>query len=294
MSMRVGAFEVIEPLPELNEPHALAVLLPWVDVGDVGSTALELIEGCLSTERLGKLVRPGDFYDFTRYRPAVSFVGGGRELEIPNTFINYTVCPGSNDLLIFHMLEPHMQGEAYADSALEVLQKMGVRRYCLIGGMYDAVPHTRPLIVSGNVVGAVEEQLRQLGVQRSDYEGPTSIVIQVSQEAQKYGIEVMSLIVHLPQYVRLEKDYAGVLRLTELLCKLYNLPIDLSELGRKAEKQSEETGRALEREAQLKHVVRQLEAYYDARFAEVDGEHQKLSPEVENFLRDATKRFGHN
>ena len=30
--MRLRAFEIDEPLPELNEPHALAILKPWVDV----------------------------------------------------------------------------------------------------------------------------------------------------------------------------------------------------------------------------------------------------------------------
>ena len=99
---------------------------------------------------------------------------------------------------------------------------------------------------------------------------------------------------HLPQYVRLEKDYAGVLRLAEVLCSLYRLPINIEELKRKAERQGEEMNRALDKEPQLKHVVRQLEAYYDARFAEVDEAQMKLSPEVEKFLKDVTKRFGQN
>lgn len=34
--MRIGAFELVEPLPELRDPHAFAMIRPWVDVGSVG------------------------------------------------------------------------------------------------------------------------------------------------------------------------------------------------------------------------------------------------------------------
>ncbi len=290
--MRIGAFQVKEPLPELREPHALVVLRPWVDVGDVGSMTIQLLENYLHTEPLGKLAKPGDFFDFTRYRPVIRLVEGKREVEIPNSFISYARHSGDNDFVLFQLLEPHMQGEVYAETVLKVLRKLAVRRYCLLGGMYDAVPHTRPLIISGSAVGPVERELRRLGVRSSKYEGPTTIAILVSQQAPKYNIEVMSLIVHLPQYVRLEKDYAGVLCLMELLCSLYHFPIELEELRRKAEKQNEEMNLAVDKEPHLKQAVQQLERYYEARVNKVEEEPPKLSPGVEKFLREATRRFG--
>ena len=290
--MRIGAFQVKEPLPDLGEPHALAVLRPWVDVGNVGSMTIQLLESYLHAEPLGKLAKPGDFFDFTRYRPVIHLVEGKRKVEIPNSFINYGRRSGDNDFVLFQLLEPHMQGEVYAESVLKVLRKLEVRRYCLLGGMYDAVPHTRPLIISGSAVGPVEKELRRRGVHSSNYEGPTTIAILVSQQAPKYNIEVMSLIVHLPQYVRLEKDYAGVLCLMELLCSLYHLPIELEELRHKAEKQNEEMNLAMDKEPHLKQAIQQLERYYEARGNKVEEEPPKLSPEVEKFLREATRRFG--
>jgi len=290
--MRIGGFQIKEPLPELREPHALAILIPWIDVGGVGSMTATLLEKHFRGKSLGKLIKPGNFFDFTRYRPVIRSVKGRREVEIPNSFINHVRLPGGNDLLLFHLLEPHMQGEAYADSVLAVLRKLGVKRYCLLGGMYDAVPHTRPLIVSGRVTGLVEGELHKLGVQPSDYEGPTTIAILISQRASRYNIEVMSLVVHLPQYVSLEKDYGGVLRLMELLSSLYHFPFDFGELKRKATKQNEEVNLAMDREPQLKRVVQQLEAYYDTRATKAEEEQPKLSLEVEEFLREVTKRFG--
>lgn len=292
--MRVGGFQVKEPLPELREPHALAILIPWIDVGGVGSMTVTLLEKHFHAKPLGKLIKPGNFFDFTRYRPVIRSVKGRRKVEIPNSFINHVRLPDGNDLLLFHLLEPHMQGEIYADSVLKILRKLGVKRYCLLGSMYDAVPHTRPLIVSGRGASSVEGELHKLGVQPSDYEGPTTIAILISQQAPRYGIEVMSLVVHLPQYVSLEKDYGGVLRLMELLGSLYHFSFDLEEVRRKAAKQNEELNLAMDREPQLKRVVQQLEAYYDAQAAKVEEEQPKLSPEVEEFLHEVTKRFGPN
>ncbi len=38
--MKIGAFEVQEPLPKLREPHVLAILRPWIDVNNVGTMTL--------------------------------------------------------------------------------------------------------------------------------------------------------------------------------------------------------------------------------------------------------------
>jgi hypothetical protein len=147
--MRLGGFELSDSVPHLEEPHALAILRPWVDVGSVGTLTLSWLEACLEARELGRLARPGNFFDFTRYRPTIYFREGKREVEIPNTFVNYAKREGGNDFLFLHHLEPHMLGEVYVDSVLRLLVRFGVKRYCLIGGMYDMVPHTKPLIVSG-------------------------------------------------------------------------------------------------------------------------------------------------
>ena len=70
-------------------------------------------------------------------------------MTIPNSTISYAQREESPDFLFFNMREPHAFGEDYVDSIIEVLKTFGVKRYCLIGGMYDIVPHTRPLLVSG-------------------------------------------------------------------------------------------------------------------------------------------------
>jgi hypothetical protein len=43
-----------------------------------------------------------------------------------------------------------MLAEAYIDSVVELFKTFGVKRYCLIGSMYEMVPYTRPLLVTGS------------------------------------------------------------------------------------------------------------------------------------------------
>jgi len=292
--MRIGAFELDEPLPDLRNPHAFALLRPWVDVGSVGSLTIAVLESQFKARPLGKLSEPGSFFDFTRYRPVLRLIEGRREVRIPNSFINYAKGPHDNDLVFFHLLEPHMLGEAYADSILKVLRRLGISRYCLVGAMYDAVPHTKPLIVTGTASGSAESALHALGVRSSDYEGPTTIAILLSLEAPKYDIEVMTLIVHLPQYSQLEEDYAGRLRLLEVLTSLYNFPIDLEQSRREAKQQYAKLSLAAEAEPRVREIIQRLEAYYEARTSQTEEKPPKLSPEVEKFLREMDRRFGQN
>ena len=53
--MKIGAFEINEPVPELRDPHAFAMVRPWVDVGSVGTLTLNRLERFLGSKELGKL-----------------------------------------------------------------------------------------------------------------------------------------------------------------------------------------------------------------------------------------------
>jgi len=293
--MRLGSFELTEPIPELKEPQVLAMLQPWVDVGSVGTLTLSWLEKHFQTKELAKLAMPGDFFDFTRYRPTIYFEEGRRQLAIPNTYVTYGQQPGGNDFIFLHLLEPHSHGEVYAESILQLLAKFGAKRYCLLGSMYDVVPHTRPLLVTGGAIGGkTQQELKQLGIQSSDYQGPSTITFLVSQRAPDLGMETMSLIVHLPQYTQLDEDYMGAVRLMQVLSSLYDLPIDTAYI-KKAEQQLEQLNLALDKNPQLKATIEQMETHYEARTkSQQEEEKHKLSPEVEKFLTEMEKRFREN
>jgi len=283
--VRIGAFEVKEPIPELNEPYVFAILRPWIDVNNVGTAVLNELETQFGAKELARLVKPGSFFDFTRYRPTLYVEEGIRRVSIPNVTLRYARREGANDLLFLHLLEPHAQSEVYVDSVLRLLKTLKVKKYILLGSMYDVVPHTKPLIVNGGAVGREAEQdLKKSGALPSSYQGPTTITILITQEAPEFGIETNWFIVSLPQYFALEDDYLGKLRLMEILNLLYNIPIDKNDFERALEQRSL-INQKVERTPELKNLLPQLETMYEIRIKTKEGEGiPKLTSEIEEIL----------
>ena len=296
--MRIGAFELNEPLPELRDPHVFAMVRPWVDVGSVGTLTLTRLEHFLGSKDLGRLVQPGKYFDFTRYRPTMRLVQGQREVTVPNSVIRYSTSEDGTDYLFLHLMEPHANSEEYTDSILDVIKQFGVERYCRLGAMYDAVPHTRPLLVTGTLGDVPQiKEVPNFKIRRSTYQGPTTIMNLVSEGIEKMGVETINFMVHLPQYLQLEEDYTGTSRMIEVLSSVYaNIPSDLAPI-RRGQRQYRELSSAVERNSELKQLIQQMEAYYDAQLDAEDNKPEEpaplvdLSPEIEQFLSELGQRM---
>ncbi len=296
--MQIGAFEINDPVPELRKPHVVASLRPWVDAGSVGSLALSRLERQLQAQDLGQLATPGRYFDFTRYRPMTYYVDGQRRMSIPNTILRYAPSGRDFDFVFLHMLEPHAFAEEYIESIVEVFKYFKVRRYCRMGGMYDAVPHTRPLLVMATLDGEPIKGIRGvLPRQRQQYQGPTSIMNLVGDKSTELAVENMSLMVRLPQYVQLEEDRSGSARLLSVMCDVYDgLPPDLG-VSQRGIRQYERVSAEVERNPGVAALVQKLEQDYDARMEAISqdepqisseqmtGPTASLAPSIEEFLR---------
>jgi predicted ATP-grasp superfamily ATP-dependent carboligase len=291
--MLVGAFELVEPLPELREPTLLLALQPWIDVGSVGSMALTYLEEAWGARPLGHLARPGRFYDFTRYRPTLYRRGRHREISVPNTYLRYVQGQGDTDWLLVHALEPHSHGEDFVDSLVKVMQELGVRQYCLIGSYYAPIPHTRPLLLTGMAASdSATARLRAVGVRESQYEGPTTIVALTTEEARLRGIDAMSALVQLPAYAQLERDYRGLYTLLTCLSSLFGFSLDLERLRLEGERQYATLDDQVKRDPRLHSWVEELERIYDAEVSSgAPDETPRLSPELERFLEEIERRW---
>jgi predicted ATP-grasp superfamily ATP-dependent carboligase len=289
--MKIGAFEIEGTLPDLSDTHAVAILRPWIDAGNVGSLLLGWLEQQTGARGLAALARPGRFFDFTRYRPMLYRSGGQRRLVVPNTYVTCGHQAGGRDFVFLRLLEPHALSELFTDSVMELIERLHVTRYSLFGSMYDFVPHTRPLLVTGGAEGpAAAAELQRLGVTPSDYEGPTTICYVISQQASAHGVESTTLIVHLPQYTQLEEDHMGVLRLQEIIGPVYGFQIDHESLE-KARRQREEITASAAANPQIREIIEKLEESFDAGLRERKEPEETLSPEVEAFLREMERRF---
>ena len=294
--MQIGQFEIPEPVPELKNTVAFAMLKPWIDVGRVGSLVLNKLEGHFDAKELTRLSTPGMYFDFTRYRPRLIMSGNKRILSVPNTIIRHAYdVENDRSMLFLHIREPHMAGEDYASSISKLLTHFNVKEYCRIGGMYDSVPHSRKLVVTGSLSEEQYVLADDLITSRSSkYTGPTSIVNLVSDHMVEQDCNVTSLMVHMPQYAKLDTDQMGVSRLLECICAIYNIDNSIAEnsLG---ESQYKEIDKAVAGNSEIQLLIKQLEAYYD-RSHDASGEisdtkESNLSPEIESFLNEMGEQF---
>ena len=275
--MRIGKFELTAPLPELRNPHVIASLTPWIDAGSVGSLSIERVERFMDAGDLGKLATPGTYFDFTRYRPIVYYEDGERRMKIPNADMRFARGDFDHDFIFLHMLEPHSFSEEYIEALVEVLMHLKVQRFCRIGAMYDAVPHTRPLLVMGTRNGEPMEGVEGVtGNRRRPYQGPTSIMNMVGERLVTQGVESMMLMARLPHYVELEADFAGRTKMLQVLGTLYNFPPEYAQ-SRRDTQQYERVTSEMAKNPQIKSLVERLESDYDAR----RGRRQQQDPDAE-------------
>jgi predicted ATP-grasp superfamily ATP-dependent carboligase len=283
--MRIGGFQLQEPLPECNEPYVLATIHPWIDVNSVGSLVLNEVGARFGAMELGSLSRPGHFYDFTRYRPTIHLDEGIRDMSIPNTTIHYAKREGQNDIILLRLLEPHTHSDLYISSVLKLLKTFNAKKYILLGSMYDMVPHTRPLLINGYGMG--EEAIRDVkkaGALPITYHGASTIINLITKEAAESGIEAIVLIVSLPQYVVFAEDYQGKVRLMEILNTLYNIPVDKEDFE-KALEQRNLISERMESSPEVKMLLPQLERMYDMRIKEMKVEEMsQFTPEMEELF----------
>jgi hypothetical protein len=289
--MRIGCFHLHDPVPKLHEPYAFASLHPWIDVNGVGSLVISELETRLDATELAVLSRPGRFYDYTRYRPTIRIEDGIRDLSIPTTHIHYASRKGQSDIILLRLLEPHATSEFYVDSVVRLLTTLGTKRYILLGSMYDMVPHTRPLLISGYGMGKdAREETRKVHALPLVHHGPSSIVNLVTKRLADAGIDALALVVSLPRYVAVEEDHLGKLRLLEALNMLYDIPLDTEDFDR-ALRQRKLIGEKVDDSPEIKALLPQLEKAYELRLqtAEAEGAPRTTS-EVEDMLWSATEK----
>jgi hypothetical protein len=127
---------------------------------------------------------------------------------------------------------------------------------------------------------------------------------QISERARnELDLETLSLMVHLPLYLKLDDDYAGSARILTVLSDLYGFSRRLPEIGM-AEKQYDQVTPAMDDNPALRDMVERFERGSDVESLNEnpgkesgdspDGQQGGVSlpPEIEQFLRDLAQVDG--
>ncbi|UCH60510.1 MAG: PAC2 family protein [Anaerolineales bacterium] len=279
-----------EALEIWEKPHSqeISMLLgwrQWADAGSISSGLPAYLVKQLGAKQIGK-IRPDGFYLFQfpgthdLVRPVVRFKEGYPEaLETPKNELYYA----GNDargLVILIGDEPHMDIENYVRAILQSARNLGVKRMVSFGGVYGELPYEKERMVSCIYSQPLlREQVKDLAVNLSDYQGGASIGSYLCRRAGEQGIDYFGFYAFVPTYdfsgiakinnaVRIENDFMAWLGVMRRVNYLLKIDFDLADLEQKSQ-----------------HLVQVV----DDKMDELD----KSSPElgVRDYLRRLSEEF---
>ena len=111
------------------------------------------------------------------------------------------------DLLFLQGIEPSLRWRTFAEAIADGARQLGVKLVLTLGALLADVPHTRPVSISG--LASDQELIDRLGLERTNYEGPTGIIGVLHDACQRASLPSASLWAAVPHYVAAAPEPEG-------------------------------------------------------------------------------------
>ncbi len=270
-------------LPELRSPVLIVAFEGWNDAGDAASTTAHHLIDRWNAELFAD-IDPEEFFDFTAMRPTVEIVDGfERELHWPNTsFYAAQLADAPFDAIILLGVEPQMRWRTFCEQILATARACGAEMVVTLGALLADVPHTRPVQVLGTAYD--ETTAVKLGLEPSNYEGPTGIVGVLHAQARDDGMTVASLWSAVPAYIPGATSPKASLALVERLTSMLDVSVYTTDLEIATVAYERQITEMVSEDEETMEFVAELEERYDEESSLLSNE--DLMTEVEQFLRD--------
>jgi proteasome assembly chaperone (PAC2) family protein len=271
-----------EDRPRLRRPVLVAAFEGWNDAGNAASAAAEHVTEAWHARGFATF-DPEEFYDFTSARPMVHLEGGTtRHIVWPGTRLSAAGLQGTGrDVIILSAVEPHLRWRTYCTGVLDLARDLGVEMVVTLGALLADVPHSRPVRITGTAGDAA--LAARLGLQTSQYEGPTGIVGVLHDTCSKAGLASASLWAAVPHYVGQVPSPKATLALVRGLATLLGASVETGALGQEAEEYEREITERVDADEDIAAYVRQLEEAADL------AEGQQSLPSVEHMVAEAER-----
>lgn len=272
-----------EGIPELIDPVMICAFEGWNDAGDAASGAVAHLDEVWQAEYLAEL-DPEDYYDFQVNRPTIAFgASGARELEWPTTRVTVARLPlQQRDVVLVHGIEPSMRWKSFCQELLAFADELGVEMVVTLGALLADTPHTRPIPVTGT---ATEEAVAEaLGLETSQYEGPTGIVGVLQDACTQVGLPAVSVWAAVPHYVAQPPCPKATVALLRKVEDLLDIQVPLGDLEEESRAWQTGVDELAEEDSEVADYVRSLEEARDtAELPEASGD--AIAREFERYLR---------
>src|SRR3954465_4715682 len=272
----------------LRAPALVCAFKGWNDAGEAAAPALTFLGGSLGAERFA-VIDPEEFVDFQSTRPTVRLIDGHtRAIGGPDFEVWAARVPRApRDLVLLSGPEPAMRWRTFCRSVIDLAEALGVQMVVTLGALLADVPHSRPVGVTGfaSDAGLVE----RLGLERTNYEGPTGIVGVLHDACGQAGMPSASLWAAVPHYVAVAPNPKGALALLRRREGPGGVTAHAQELEDAAGDYERQVTRAVELDPDVQAFVERLERAADEENARPDPgslpSGDVLAREFQRFLR---------
>lgn len=277
----------------LRGPVMLAAFEGWNDAGSAASQALVHLHEAWDATEVDR-IDPEEYHDFQVNRPFVHTTPDGRrEITWPTSTLAVAHRPATGEpLVLLHGIEPSMRWRGYCTEVLDAAERLGVQTVVTVGALLADVPHTRPIPVTTT---SDDADLREvLGLEPNTYEGPTGIVGVLQAEAQRRGLDALSVWAAVPHYVAHPPSPKATLGLLMRIEELLGEQVPTDDLAEDAEAWQNGVDELAAEDGEIAEYVAQLEEAKDtAELPEASGE--AIAREFERYLRrrDGGTSTGH-
>ena len=244
--------------PSLVEPVLVAAFEGWNDAGEAASTALEHLELSWDAQPLTS-IDPEEYYDFQVTRPHVKLADGiTRKIEWQTTRLSWATLPGTDrHVVLVSGIEPNMHWRAFCRELIGHVEKLGVTKVITLGALLTEVPHTRTTPVNGTSWDA--ESFKSMGIEPSNYEGPTGIVAVFQQACVEAGVPALSYWAEVPHYVSQARVPKAAVALLHRIEEALDVEVPLGGLPEAAEEWERTVSEMADADDEVREYVRQLE-----------------------------------
>lgn len=272
-------------LKGLRHPAVVAAFGGWNDAGEAASGVIDHLVDQYDADLIFG-IDPEEFYDFQVNRPTTRLVTPTeREIEWPTTEVLVAHLP-ERDLVLVGGPEPNYRWREYTARLMSLLRTVQPEIVVLLGALLTDVPHTRPVRVVATASNA--DLAEELGLELSDYEGPTGIVGVLASECAAAGMAVVSLWASVPHYVAEPPNPKAALALLTRLEDVLNTPLEPGDLPAQGESWVEQVSELVADDPDIATYITALEERRDEETPPPTGE--SIAAEFERYLRRRNRR----
>lgn len=247
---------------DVENPIMLVAFEGWNDAADVATGTIEHLALNWEARPIAE-IGGDDFFDYLDQRPLVRHAGGvSRAIEWPRIMVSVCRPDGfAHDVVLVHGPEPALKWRRFAAEFVDLVDTLEVTQVVLLGAYLADIPHTRPVPLTGAAFS--RQRVGGMGVDASDYEGPTGMTGVLQQLLTEAGVPALSLWAGIPHYVASPPNPRGTEAMLSWLGEQLGIAVPMDALRSQARSWVEKVDVAAREDDDLRDYIQSLEDRVD-------------------------------